>query len=96
MGASWYQISHFERPDSSYPDYDRYFGDDEDELWTEDDLEDLDEADPDDMYYGYDDFEDEFVPDPGEEVDRIVDMYCGKLADKIINEYWKMGPPTDN
>ena len=27
---NWYEISHFERPDSSYPDYDRYFGHEED------------------------------------------------------------------
>ena len=31
-GLSNYEIRHFERPDSSYPEYDRYFGYDDDEF----------------------------------------------------------------
>lgn len=38
---SWFDIKNFERPDNSYPDYDEYFGREEDRpLYADDHIED--------------------------------------------------------
>lgn len=59
MGLSNYDIRHFERPDDSYPDYDRYFGYGEfdEEFEPEEDIDDI---------------VDEYL---GEHADEIVDEY---------------------
>lgn len=86
MAITFYDIQNFERPDTSYPEYDHYFYD-PDDLWEAED--------EDDMYYGYDDFDEEFELVDEEDIDAIVDEYCGSKADAVVDTYWKMGQPDD-
>lgn len=81
---TYYQVTHFERPDDSYPDYDRYFAEEED-LWEDD-------QDEDDLYFGYDDIEDEFSLADEDDINEIVDFYCGSHAtEEIVQQYLRMG-----
>ena len=43
MALTYYEVSHFERPDSSYPEYDRYFGAEENEDFEPCDDDELEE-----------------------------------------------------
>lgn len=81
---TYYQITHFERPDDSYPDYDRYFAEEED-LWEDD-------QDEDDLYFGYDDFDEEFAVFDELHIMNVVDEYCGAKADDVVDDYIRLGP----
>lgn len=70
---NWYL--HVERPDTSYPDYDKY------------------DRDPDEMFYGYDDFDDEYRVYSDQKLADTIDEYCGAKADAVVDKYWKMGEP---
>ena len=45
----------------------------------------------DDLYFGYDDFDDEYEQYNDEKMDAVVDEYCGAAADKVVEYYYRMG-----
>lgn len=47
--------------------------------------------DEDEMYFGYDDFDEELEIYDDKKMAAVVDEYCGKAADKVVDFYWRMG-----
>lgn len=46
-----------------------------------------------DLYFGYDDFDEEFRVYEDLKAMNAVDEYTGAAADEVVDEYFRMGPP---